>query len=69
MGARTLRLKLAKLYDEYLEDFPELPAVKAEWPAAAAAAVAAEGPVQWDAVIARAVEAGKAVPEVGGCTS
>ena len=67
VGARTLRGKLAKLYPEFLEDFPELPDVgENEWPKAAAAAVAAAGPVNWDAVIARAVEAGHAVPEVAG---
>ena len=64
VGARTLRGKLAKQYPEFLVEFPELPAVEAKWPAAAEKAVAAKGPVDWDAVIERATEAGKAVPEV-----
>uniref|UniRef100_A0A7S0SHQ2 Deoxyribodipyrimidine photo-lyase n=1 Tax=Mantoniella antarctica TaxID=81844 RepID=A0A7S0SHQ2_9CHLO len=64
VGARTLRGKLAKLYPEFLTEFPPLPAVTSEWSVAAAAAVAAKTPVAWDAIIARVVEAGKAVPEV-----
>lgn len=64
VGARTLRGKLAKLYPTFLTDFPEIPAVKAQWTAAAAAAVKVKGPIDWDKIIAGAVEAGKAVPEV-----
>jgi hypothetical protein len=55
----------------YMKEFPALPAVNPEWPAAAAAALPPAPPgaapgsaVDWDAVIKRAVEAGSAVPEV-----
>ena len=39
VGARTLRGKLAKLYPEFLVEFPEAPVVKGTWPCEAAAAL------------------------------
>ena len=64
VGARTLRGKLAKLYPEFLVEFPELPATKGEFAAKAAEAVAKNRPHDWDAVIDDAVARGAAVPEV-----
>ena len=65
VGARTLRGKLAKLYPEFLVEFPDLPNVSdAKLSDAAARAVDAARVTDWDATIAEAVQAGKAVPEV-----
>eukprot|EP00854_Cymbomonas_tetramitiformis_P001002 gene1002-1526_t len=60
VGARTLRGRLAKHYPQYLVEFPELPAVKADWPATDAFPPAPD----WDSLIDMVVSAGSAVPEV-----
>ena len=63
VGARTLRGKLAKLYPEFLVEFPEAPVVKGTWPCEAAAALPTIG-TDWEALIVRARNDGSAVPEV-----
>jgi deoxyribodipyrimidine photo-lyase len=63
VGARTLRGKLAKLYPEFLVEFPEIPVIEAEWSREAGAALPTIV-IDWDALIERARKAGSAVPEV-----
>ena len=63
VGARTLRGKLAKLYPEFLVEFPETPVVKETWPCEAAAALPTIA-IDWEALIVRARNDGSAVPEV-----
>ena len=63
VGARTLRGKLAKLYPEFLVEFPEIPVIEGKWPCEAGAALETTV-IDWDALIDRAHKAGSAVPEV-----
>jgi len=69
VGARTLRLKLAKLYPEFLVPFPELPdlshAMSGFGKAGDALSTAMDfNKHDWDATIDHAVTLGKNVPEV-----
>mmetsp|Transcript_1923 Transcript_1923/g.5720 ORF Transcript_1923/g.5720 Transcript_1923/m.5720 type:complete len:549 (-) Transcript_1923:2173-3819(-) len=62
-GARTIRTKIHKLLGEYLIDYPEVPK-QSGW----SGDIAPET-VQWDDLLAEALERGKAVPEITWCKS
>ena len=64
VGARTLRPKIHRLLPEYLTEFPATADALSGLPAWHSTSTPALAKPEWDAVIARALAAGAAVPEV-----